>query len=109
MGTKNIEVSDEAYSSLNGLKTADESLSEAIIRMGSKSHASLIRRVCFVISCYGFAVWLYVIAYQLSFPQGVYGPFALWLPIRMDYVGEAAFTLSFISALITAAYRPHER
>jgi len=45
---------------------------------------------------FAFAVWLYVIAVQFLHPDWIYEPFASWLPIRMDYVGEAAFILSFI-------------
>jgi len=48
---------------------------------------------------YAFAVWLYVIAMQLRYPNSVYWPFAVWIPIRMDYLGETAFLLSFILAI----------
>jgi len=55
------------------------------------------RRNAFVImGGFTFAVWLYVIAVQFLHPDWIYGPFATWLPIRMDYVGEAAFIFSFI-------------
>ncbi len=47
---------------------------------------------------YAFAVWLYVIAMQLFYPQSIYWPLATWLPIRLDYFGEAAFVFSFIMA-----------
>lgn len=49
---------------------------------------------------YAFAVWLYVISIQFLHPAWIYAPFATWLPIRMDYVGESAFAASFI--IITA-------
>jgi len=104
MGTKNIDISDEAYSSLNGLKRNDESFSETIIRMGSgtPSRTSRLRLVCVVLWGYCFVVWLYVIAYQLRYSWGVYDVLAWWLPIRMDYLAEIMFTLSLIFALIAA-------
>lgn len=46
-------------------------------------------------------VWLYVIAMQLRYPDSVYWPLAVWLPIRLDYLGEAAFVLSFVFAMVT--------
>jgi hypothetical protein len=49
---------------------------------------------------YAFAVWLYVITIQFLHPTWIYVPFVTWLPIRMDYIGEAAFVASFI--IITA-------
>jgi hypothetical protein len=54
-----------------------------------------------VIWGYWLAVWLYVIAMQLRYPNTVYWPLAVWLPIRLDYLGEAAFFISFVFALIT--------
>jgi len=48
---------------------------------------------------YAFAVWLYVIAMQLRYANSVYWPLAVWVPIRMDYLGEAAFLLSFLVAI----------
>jgi hypothetical protein len=58
------------------------------------------KNILLIVWGYAFAVWLYVIAIQLFHPQWIYGPFATWLPIRMDFVGEAAFVVSFI--IITA-------
>ena len=54
------------------------------------------RNTFLVTGGFTFAVWLYVIAVQFLHPNWIYGSFATWLPIRMDYVGEAAFILSFI-------------
>jgi len=34
----------------------------------------------------------------MSDPGSMYWPVALWLPIRMDYFGEAGFIVSFIFA-----------
>ena len=55
------------------------------------------------------AVWLYVIAYQLRYNDSVYNTLAWWFPIRMDYLGEAAFVLSFLFALIVALYSAPKR
>ena len=55
------------------------------------------------------ALWLYVIAFQLIYSGSVYFPLAWWLPIRMDYLGEIAFALSFIFALIAATYPAAKR
>ena len=97
--------------SLKELKRPDESFSEAIIRMGSESHSrtNLIRRICVVISVYSLTVWLYAIAYQLRYPKFVYDVLVWWLPIRMDYLAEAAFALSFICALIIALHPAGKR
>jgi len=43
---------------------------------------------------FGLVAWGYVAAMQLRDTQLVYGTLAEWVPIRMDYVGEAAFILS---------------
>ena len=51
-----------------------------------------------VIWGYAFTIWVYVIAMQLRFPESVYWRLALWLPIRMDYIGEVVFVSSFILA-----------
>jgi len=57
-----------------------------------------LRKVLLVVWGYAFVVWLYVIALQFFYPASIYMPFATWLPIRVDYVGEAAFILSFCVA-----------
>lgn len=62
----------------------------------------MIQRVSLVFWGYCFTVWLYVIAMQLRYPNSVYWPLAVWLPIRLDYLGEGAFILSLISAIIAA-------
>ena len=82
-----------------------ESFSDIILGINSsRSHyrTILIRRFCVVTWGYCIAIWLYVIAYQLRYNSSVYNTLAWWLPIRMDYLGEAAFALSFILALIIA-------
>jgi hypothetical protein len=63
-----------------------------------------ILRVCAV---YSLLVWLYVVGLQFVYGwQSVYYYFASWIPIRTDYVGEAAFVLSFILSLLS--YGLHE-
>lgn len=43
---------------------------------------------------FGLLIWSYVVAMQLKETRLVYYSLAKWIPIRMDYVGEAAFILS---------------
>jgi hypothetical protein len=111
MGTRSIAISDEAYLRLKGLKRVGERFSDVIVRIGSNANprTTLIRRFCIVIWGYCLAVWLYVIAFQLRYPDSVYDTLVWWLPIRMDYLGEVAFVLSFMFALIIASYRVAER
>ena len=108
MDGKSSEISEEACVSLERRRRADESLSDVIVRMCSNTRTHLIRRICFVIWGYSFALWLYTIAYQLRYPYSIYDVLAWWLPIRMDYIGEAAFAASFIFAVIMAAYHASE-
>ena len=111
MGTKSVAISDEAYLSLKGLKRPGESFSDVIVRIGANTHPRTItiRRICVVLWGYCLALWLYVIAFQLIYSGSVYFPLAWWLPIRMDYLGETAFALSFIFALIAATYPAAKR
>ena len=64
----------------------------------SELRHSHLRGFLFVAWGYAFAVWLYVVAMQLFYPKSLYWPIATWLPIRLDYLGEAAFLFSFITA-----------
>jgi hypothetical protein len=57
---------------------------------------SQLKNILLIVWGYAFAVWIYVISVQFLHPDWIYSPFATWLPIRMDYVGEAAFVSSFI-------------
>ena len=111
MGTKSIAISDDAYLSLKGLKRPGENFSDVILRIGWNTwpRRTLIRRFCTVSWGYCLAVWLYVIAYQLRYNDSVYNTLAWWFPIRMDYLGEAAFVLSFLFALIVALYSAAKR
>jgi hypothetical protein len=61
-----------------------------------KLRRSQTRNLLLLVGIYALAVWIYVVAIQVSHPDWIYGPFATWLPIRMDYVGEGAFVSSFI-------------
>jgi hypothetical protein len=54
------------------------------------------RNLLLIVGVYALAIWIYVVAVQVSHPDWIYLPFATWLPIRMDYVGEGAFIASFI-------------
>jgi hypothetical protein len=49
---------------------------------------------------YSFAIWIYVIALQYTNAGSVYWSLAAWLPIRLDYFGEAGFLSSFLFAII---------
>ena len=60
-----------------------------------------IPRYVWKVSClYSFAVWVYGVTFQFVNPDSVYWGLAWLLPIRLDYVTEAAFVLSFVSALL---------
>jgi hypothetical protein len=62
----------------------------------SELRRSQMKRLLLIVWGYAFAVWIYLIATQFFHPEWIYGPFATWLPIRMDYIGEGAFVASFI-------------
>ena len=111
MGLKTVDISDETYLRLERLKRPGESFSDVVERIGShsKSHLTSLQRFGVVVWGYCFAVWLYVIAFQLRYPFSAYVNLAWWLPIRMDYLGEVAFVLSFIFALIVALYSGAKR
>ena len=58
-----------------------------------------VKGLLLIVWGYAFAVWLYVIAMQLVYPNSIYWPVATWLPIRLDYFGESAFFFSFIVSI----------
>ena len=100
---------DEAKSFLEGIaKTAEsqkiaEPKAEAERVVNYAAQRSELRRsrskgLLLVAWGYSFAIWLYVIAMQLLDPKSIYWPLATWLPIRLDYFGEAAFAFSFVMA-----------
>jgi len=56
--------------------------------------AYALLRILFLL---GLAAWGYVIAMELRGPDSVFDVLALWVPIRLDYFGEAAFILSMVT------------
>lgn len=62
-----------------------------------------------VVCGFAFAVWLYVIAMQFFYPASIYWPLATWLPIRLDYVGEAAFVFSLFLAIAVVVLKTRMR
>jgi hypothetical protein len=100
---------DEAKSFLAGIANAAKSQTitepkaetERVVKYTAQR--SELRRLrsktlLLVVWGYAFAVWLYVTAMQLLHPESINWTLATWLPIRLDYVGEAAFVFSFIVA-----------
>ncbi|MGA2973288.1 MAG: hypothetical protein ABSE39_11805 [Candidatus Bathyarchaeia archaeon] len=73
-----------------------------------KTSSNKLRRVSIVLWGYSFAVWVYVIAMQLRYPESPYWPFAVWIPVRLDYLGELAFFLSFIFGLFAITWTARE-
>ena len=61
---------------------------------------SSIKRLIGILWVYSFAIWIYVIVFQMAVPNSLYWNVAWWLPIRMDYFGEIGFIFSLIFALI---------
>jgi hypothetical protein len=65
----------------------------------SERRHSRVKGLLLIVWGYAVAVWLYVIAMQLVYPDSLYWPVATWLPIRLDYFGESAFFFSFIVSI----------
>ena len=64
------------------------------------------RRTAMVLCGFSFAIWMYVISFQIAHPESVYWQLAVWLPwLRLDYFGEAGFIVSFAFALAWAKLR----
>jgi len=63
------------------------------------------RTLVALLALYSFVMWVYVISFQIVVPESVYWPLALWLPIRMDYFGEASLVSSFIFAVLWVKLR----
>ncbi|MGP8069498.1 MAG: hypothetical protein ACLP5V_06375 [Candidatus Bathyarchaeia archaeon] len=72
----------------------------------SEPERSAFRGFMLVAWGYLFAVWLYVVAMQLFYPESIYGALAIWLPFRLDYFGETAFVFSFIIATAFILSKP---
>ena len=59
------------------------------------------RNVWKVLWGYSFIIWVYVVAFQIVNPESPYWNLAWWLPwLRLDYLSEAAFVLSFLFAFL---------
>jgi len=54
------------------------------------------RNLFLIVGGYAFAVLIYVIMIQVLHPDWLYAPLATRLPIRLDYVGDAAFVALFV-------------
>jgi hypothetical protein len=71
-------------------------------------------RVC---ALYSLLVWLYVVGLEYVNIQSVpthlswfiYADFAVWIPVRTDYAGEAAFVVSFILSLLSCLHEENVR
>lgn len=72
--------------------------------MTSRAHDTTVGRIAYALVAstflFGLLAWGYVVAVQLALPCLLYGPLAEWVPIRLDYFGEAAFILSIMAYLI---------
>ena len=89
----------EAKGFLNRIENSFTGQTSKLIRYKQQKTHVKHKRALMVVWAYAFIVWLYVIAMQLQYPNSVYWPFAVWIPIRMDYLGEMAFISSFILAI----------
>lgn len=94
---------EDARQFLRRLPQLQESRGMTII--SRRRDFSRLQRLSIVLCAWSLSVWLYVIAMQLRYPDAVYWPLAVWLPIRLDYLGETAFILSLIFAIITAFFQ----
>ena len=72
--------------------------------LAAKKSSTWLRRVVVLFWAYSLVIWLYVIAMQLYDPAAPYWPIMTWLPLRMDYIGELAFALSFILGFFAIAW-----
>lgn len=68
-----------------------------------------IRNLLWLCCFYSFTIFVYVIAMQIADPASVYWPVAKWLPIRMDFFGEAGFIISFIFAAAAILTKNNEK
>jgi hypothetical protein len=90
---------NEANAFLNRVENSFVTKSTKIVRYRQQKRSFLdYKTLLTVVWGYALMVWLYVIAMQLRFPDSVYWPLAVWLPIRIDYLGEIAFIFSFLLA-----------
>jgi hypothetical protein len=70
-------------------------------RLNGDKEGRMSRRIVLALArtafLFGLITWGYVVAMQLRDLGEVYDVLALWMPIRLDYVGEAAFILSIVA------------
>ena len=73
---------------------------EELRRLRRERRREMCRRISIVLCVFSFAIWTYVIGFQIVHPESVYWQLAVWLPwVRLDYFGEAGFIASFAFAL----------
>jgi hypothetical protein len=84
-------------------KRIEESRTHLLV-VGLKKSSSKLKRLTVLVWAYTLIVWVYVIAMQLRYPESPYWIFAQWVPVRMDYIGEAAFLLSFILGIFVTSW-----
>lgn len=60
----------------------------------------VIKALAETVFLFGLLGWLYTIAMQMTRPETIYFPLALWLPLRLDYFGEICFVASIIAFFI---------
>jgi predicted permease len=65
-----------------------------------KAKMKLLAKLLWVCCFFSFTAFVYVIAFQIASPNSVYWGLSWWLPIRLDYFGEAGFIGSFIFAIV---------
>jgi len=65
------------------------------------------RRTIIAILCaYSFALWMYVIIMEMTFPESYNWPLALWLPwLKMSYLGGMALLGSLVFGVTWFALR----
>ena len=88
------------------LKRIEDERRDQALRLfvSAKKSSTKLRRVTIILWIYSLIVWLYVIAMQLRYPESPYWPLAQWVPVRMDYLGEVAFFLSFIFGILVISW-----
>jgi len=54
-----------------------------------------------VLAVYSLAVWLYVVALQITWPDSTHWPLCSWIPLDIGTVGEISFATSLACAALT--------
>jgi hypothetical protein len=55
-----------------------------------------------VLAVYSFAVWLYVVALQIAWPESTRWPLCRWIPLDVGTMGEISFATSLACAALAA-------